>query len=104
MDITPTKMQKVNDELHVVWSDGVQTKISWRKLRNACPCAACGEEKNKPVDPFRVLSAREVAAGLPAPVSMKPVGHYAYQVQWNDGHGAGIYTIESIRKLSEPLE
>jgi DUF971 family protein len=68
-----------------------------------CPCATCNEERSKPVNPFRVLSAQEVAAGAPNPVSMIPVGHYAYQIAWNDGHSTGIYPLTLLRKLGDPL-
>ena len=49
-----------------------------------------------------MLSAKELAAGPPAPVAMKPVGRYAYQIVWNDGHDSGIYTLEVLRKLGQP--
>jgi DUF971 family protein len=77
--------------------------VTWRTLRNACPCASCGEERAKPPDPFRVLSAAQVAAGDPLPTAMKPVGHYAYQITWNDGHDAGIFTVQSLREMSEVI-
>jgi DUF971 family protein len=102
--VNPTRLKRVENELHIDWSDGIRTKVSWQSLRKNCPCAACGEERNRKPDPFRVLSAKELAAGTPAPMAMQPVGHYAYQITWNDGHGAGIYTIESLRQLSEVVK
>src|SRR5205814_28476 len=74
----------------------------WLVLRKNCPCASCLEERSKPADPFRVLTPEEVAAGAPQPVAMRPVGHYAYQITWNDGHDTGIYTLEQLRALSTP--
>jgi DUF971 family protein len=99
-DLRPTRLRRDGDDLRIDWSDGTSTSVSWRTLRKNCPCAACGEERAKPVDPFKVLSAAEVAAGAPAPVAMRPVGHYAYQITWNDGHGSGIYPIDSLRAWS----
>ena len=93
-------MKREGDLLRINWSDNVSTLVSWRTLRLNCPCAACGEERKKPADPFKVLTPEQVAAGPPAPLAMKPVGHYAYQISWNDGHDTGIYTLESLRKLS----
>ena len=98
-ELTPLKLKRDGDDLRIDWSDGVTTTVSWRTLRKQCPCAACGEDRNKPADPFKVLSAAEVAAGAPRPVGMQPVGHYAYQITWNDGHASGIYPIASLRKL-----
>lgn len=88
-----------DDELIIAWSDEKTGRITWTELRNNCPCATCREERQKPTDPFHILSEREVAAGAPRPNSMTPVGHYAYKVVWNDGHDAGIYTIENLREL-----
>ena len=102
--LRPERMKRDGDSLRIDWSDGVGTTITWRELRAKCPCAACGEDRNKPPDPFKVLSAQEVAAGPPAPTAMKAVGHYAYQITWNDGHSTGIYTLESLRRLSQPTK
>ncbi len=100
----PKSLTRVGDGLRIEWADGVTTLVSWRELRKQCPCATCNDERGKPQNPFKVLSAKEVAAGPPAPVSMKAVGQYAYQIGWNDGHATGIYTLEALRKLSSLVE
>jgi DUF971 family protein len=101
-ELRPLSLKRDGDALRIEWSDGVTTLAGWKALRSNCPCAGCLEERAKPPDPFKVLSARELAAGLPAPVAMKPVGRYAYQIVWNDGHDSGIYTLEALRKLGQP--
>jgi DUF971 family protein len=97
---TPQAMRREGEGLRIDWADGVSTFVAWRVLRKQCPCASCNEDRNKPPDPFRVLSASEVAAGPPNPVAMTPLGHYAYKITWNDGHDTGIYTLELLRSLS----
>jgi DUF971 family protein len=101
-ELRPSSLKREGDGLRIVWSDGLSTFVAWRTLRKECPCATCNDERSKPANPFRVLSAQEVAAGPPAPISMKTVGQYAYQIVWNDGHTTGIYTLVALRKLSEP--
>lgn len=101
--VKPLALRREGDGLRIDWADGVSTHVTWRHLRTNCPCAACLEEQAKPPDPFKVLSPRELAAGDPAPVAMAPVGHYAYQINWNDGHASGIYTLEALRQLSKPI-
>jgi DUF971 family protein len=91
------------DLLYIEWSDGQNGVVSWETLRAQCPCATCREDRTKPPDPFRVLSPRELEAGPPRPAAMTPVGYYAYKVVWNDGHDAGIYTLENLRELCEPV-
>src|SRR5215216_3989636 len=100
-ELHPLSLRREGDGLRIEWSDGVVTTVPWRTLRNACPCATCNEERAKPPDPFRVLTPQEVAAGAPSPVAMAPVGHYAYQIKWNDGHDTGIYTLDLLRELGE---
>jgi DUF971 family protein len=100
-ELRPVSLKREGDGLKIQWSDGATTTVSWRTLRSSCPCASCLEERSKPPDPFRILTPEEVAAGPPAPVAMTPVGHYAYQIKWNDGHDTGIYPLELLRKLSE---
>ena len=101
-ELRPLSLKREGDGLKIDWSDGSSTFVTWRHLRANCPCASCIEERGKPPDPFRVLTPQEVAAGAPAPIAMVPIGHYAYQIRWNDGHDTGIYPVEVLRKLSTP--
>lgn len=34
-----------------------------------------------------------------AVTGMKPVGQYAYSIEFSDGHSSGIYTLEYLREL-----
>jgi DUF971 family protein len=90
-----------DDRLFIEWSDGKSGTVTWQKLRAECPCANCREEREKPADPFRILSEKELTGGPPRPIAMAPVGYYAYKITWNDGHDAGIYTVENLRELCE---
>ena len=99
--LRPVTMRRDGDRLAIEWSDGRTGGVTWRKLRQSCPCATCREEKEKPPDPFHILSERELAAGEPEPVAMAPVGYYAYKITWNDGHDSGIFTIENLRELCD---
>jgi DUF971 family protein len=99
----PTTIGKEGaDRLVVVWNDGHRSTYSWKHLRENCPCATCCGDHGQPPDPFHILSAAELAPRPPlAPVAMTPIGHYAYKITWNDGHDAGIYTLENLRALCE---
>ena len=99
----PQGIRRVGDALEITWADGTPTRVPLGKLRANCPCASCDDARSKPKNPFHVLSEREAQAGPLAITGMKPVGHYAYQVTWNDGHNTGIYSLTALRNLSEPL-
>jgi DUF971 family protein len=96
----PLAMRKEGDSLVIEWSDGCTGKVSWKALRDDCPCAGCRDERQKPADPFRILKPAEIAGPL-APVSMPRVGRYAYKIVWNDGHDTGIYTLEHLHELCQ---
>lgn len=98
----PASLSK-NDrrELQITWTDGLQQVIPFRVLRNGCPCALCLEKKmageSRPSNLLPILSPEE-AQPLNI-LSMRPVGNYAYQIQFSDGHSSGLFTYELLRSL-----
>jgi DUF971 family protein len=90
-----------DDRLVIDWSDGRRSVYTWQHLRANCPCASCREERTRPPNPFRILSPAEVARGPLRPLSVTPVGRYAYTIAWNDGHNTGIYPFELLRALDQ---
>jgi DUF971 family protein len=96
-------IRRDGDRLAITWNDGFAGVIPFRKLRDACPCATCNEKRLQPPNPLHILSDAELRAGAPIPVAMPARGVYAYQVVWNDGHDSGIYKLELLRQLCEPL-
>lgn len=87
------------DRLVIEWNDSVRHVLTWATLRKNCPCAGCRTEREKPPPLFRIIKPEE--AQPPKPQSIEPVGRYAYQIHWNDGHDSGIYTFEVLRQLGE---
>ena len=80
--------------LAITWGDGHRSVYDVRDLRLACGCAVCvdewtGEDR---LDPGSV--PEDVA-----PRSLEPVGRYAIQIDWSDGHQSGIYPFERLRGL-----
>ena len=101
-DHQPVALSKSeNRELEIRWSDGLHQQIPFRALRDACQCATCMEKKvgksNEPVGTLQILSAAETM--LLDIASMKPVGNYAYNIQFSDGHSTGIFTFDLLRSL-----
>jgi DUF971 family protein len=84
--------------LQIKWADGHDTTLPLALLRAHCPCATCREIREKPPDPFRVLSPSEAAA-VPDLRSIEPVGRYALRPVWRDGHDTGLFTYEYLREL-----
>ncbi len=96
--ITPTALrQKSASELAITWSDGVESIYDVRSLRLACGCAVCVDEWSGEgrLDPASVPDDVH-------PLRIEPVGRYAIQIAWSDGHGTGIYPFRRLRTLAEP--
>jgi ATP-binding protein involved in chromosome partitioning len=80
--------------LAIDWADGHRSVYDVRELRLACGCAECVDEWTG--------AGRLDEAALPAdvrPVRITPVGRYAIQIAWSDGHESGIYPFRRLRAL-----
>ena len=99
-ELLPVALRKEGDDRLVIeWNDGHRSVYAWQHLRDHCPCASCRDEHEKPPDPFRILKPTELAPLQP--VSLSPVGRYAYKIVWSDGHDTGIFTLEFLRSLCQ---
>lgn len=47
------------------------------------------------------VGMKTLAPGMNELRSLTPVGNYAIQATWNDGHDSGIYTWDMLRTLFE---
>lgn len=90
------------DRLRITWNDGRVREYEVRELRDKCPCATCREKRNAAPPPATLLPIVTEAQTLPLRIaSMKPVGNYAYSIEFSDGHDTGIYTLESLREMGQ---
>lgn len=94
---TPVEISRAGDaELQIRWSDGKVTVYPARSLRLACPCAQCVDEMSGK----RTLRESTVPLDV-RPRSLAPVGRYAIQIYWSDGHDTGIYTWQRLYQLAQ---
>jgi ATP-binding protein involved in chromosome partitioning len=99
MTLTPREIGRANEhDVRVTWSDNSETIFPARKLRLACPCAECVEEMTG-----RVMVRDSDVPQDVHPLSLHAVGRYAIQVDWSDGHNAGIYTWERLQALARQI-
>lgn len=83
--------------LAITWADGHQSEYRLGLLRRECPCAACRTEREKPAPMLPILSSRQ--SGEVRATGGHLVGNYALQIDWTDGHNAGIYDFQLLRAL-----
>jgi DUF971 family protein len=95
----PTDIQHIGEELAIKWDDGSESFIPLEKLRRACPCAGCKGEVdvmgNLYKNPDRPFSAKAFQL-----VRLDPIGTYAIQPAWADGHVTGIYSFDYLRRVA----
>jgi DUF971 family protein len=82
--------------LGIEWNDGHKAVYPVRYLRQQCPCAACvdewsGARRLQPNDVPLLIMLQDV----------QPVGRYALQFTWSDGHDTGIYSYALLRRLCQ---
>ena len=106
MNELPTQLELAGDNrLRITWSDGQRREYTFRGLRDACPCATCREKHSQPTPPRNVLTVLSPEETKPLKVlGMRPVGNYAYSIQFSDGHDTGIFSLELLRELGEAVE
>jgi DUF971 family protein len=90
----------INDMLLVSFSDGSESVVSLKLLRDRCPCASCAGETDALGNVYKSQSQQlteqsYVLSGL------QPVGYYGIRPFWSDSHNTGIFTIELLKELSE---
>lgn len=86
--------------LHIVWRDGSESEYPVAYLRSKCPCATCREARAD-THPLRVLSDDMLQTDVIV-TRMNPVGRYALNFEFSDGHASGIYSFEYLCEIATP--
>jgi DUF971 family protein len=105
------RMKPVDVKIHVTsgagvdisWSDGHASHYEFTYLREWCPCATCNDERYKkgsaPATGPAPSTLLPMFKPKPRAQSAKPVGNYAIQFTFSDGHATGIYSYEHLRSI-----
>ncbi len=88
----------------VEWSDSHLSHYDFEYLRENCPCASCSDERRKSA----AQSGSSIRTSMtPLPMfkpkpkarAAAPVGNYAIQIEFTDGHTTGIYSFAYLREI-----
>jgi DUF971 family protein len=89
--------------IKIDWKDGHHSEYGLTFLRDKCPCATCaGTHGTPPRVPEAEQSKQDPFQMYKAPIKMlgvEPVGNYAIQIEWSDGHKSGIYSYDHFRRI-----
>lgn len=88
---TEIRLEEAAARLTIAWDDGATSVFSLKYLRGWCPCAHCQGHFQT------VYRFQDVAR--PVLKDVEPVGAYAIRPVWLDGHNAGIYAYDYLRRI-----
>ncbi len=91
----PDSITYTDEELKILWKDGVESVYNLLDLRKKCPCATCrgGHGGRVGANTQHITKANII--------SWSKVGRYAINIVWNDYHNTGIYSYDNLRAYSE---
>jgi len=96
---------KTGTGVDITWVDGHSSHYEFAYLREECPCATCNDERGKKAA-FKSLApgfASSPALPMFKPKtkaqSATPMGNYAIQISFTDGHSTGIFSFDHLRNI-----
>jgi DUF971 family protein len=78
--------------VRITWDDSHRGDYPLEYLRGYCPCALC--QGHEAATELKFVSTPNTEM-----TGIRPVGNYAIEFRWNDGHSTGIYTYDYLRAL-----
>ena len=96
----PLDIQRIGDELAIKWDDGAETFIPLELLRRHCPCAGCKGETDVMGNVYK-NPQRQLAPAAFQLKSLEPVGGYALQPVWADGHASGLFSFDYLKRIGD---
>jgi DUF971 family protein len=92
----PIKIRLASEkQLAITWDDLSECIYPLAILRRNCPCATCQTESASRGPRYIPLFTRDALTVE----QIQPVGYYAIQFRWKDGHDTGIYSFDYLRSL-----
>lgn len=82
----------------ITWADWHESVYAFEWLRANCPCANCREARWQAAQGSDDLKLTDTAPPSLELDGAELVGGYALQLDWADGHNAGIYTFAALRR------
>lgn len=80
--------------LGIKWTDRKEQVLDVSELRKKCPCASCVDENTG-----QRKSHLSKLSDTIRPETIRSVGRYALNIEFDDGHNTGIYTYDYLSKL-----
>jgi DUF971 family protein len=92
MEPTDIRVISFGGAIEIRWVDGLRTELSARLLRASCRSAPARRLRLEGCEPKPVADI--------AIIGFEPVGRYAVNLVFSDGHRRGIYPWSYLRELA----
>lgn len=97
MALTPIQIEPYSpSEMFMGWNTGEKFAVPYVELRFYCPCAGCIDEHTGQ----RTLKRTSIRPDI-RPIQVQPIGRYAIQIIWSDGHDTGMYHYDRLFELCQ---
>ena len=94
-----TDIQFIGNEVAIKWEDDSEGYIAMDKLRSLSPSAQTQGEKDLLGQQFTVDEKDKDFTGVTV-TGWAPVGGYAIQFSFSDGHSTGLYTFDYLEQIT----
>ena len=101
MNIKPSNIVVVDNNLAIGWGDGSESFIDTSDLRLACPCANCSGESDVFGNLYINQQPKQLKKQSYQIMKYDYVGHYAIRIVWGDGHNSGIYSFDLLKGFND---
>lgn len=91
------KVKKTSREMQLVFDDQQEFALTFEFLRVYSPSAEV--KGHGPGQEILQTGKRDVVI-----TAVNPVGHYAFQITFNDGHDSGLYSTAYLYRLGQQQE
>jgi DUF971 family protein len=95
-DEIPSEVRVVRGRSALVlrWEDGADQTLDAVLLRGACRCSECVARR------FRDAATADIVKPELSIVAVEPIGSYAINIAFSDGHLRGIFPWSYLRELA----
>ena len=91
------KVKKTSREMQLVFDDQQEFALTFEFLRVHSPSAEV--KGHGPGQEILQIGKRDVVI-----TAVNPVGHYAFQITFNDGHDSGLFSTAYLYRLGQQQE
>lgn len=88
-------LRRASHLLQIVWQDDTSSDLAFALLRARCRCAPCRSGSLNAGEALPAAAYRGVEI-----TDVRPVGNYAVQLVFSDGHDRGIFPFQYLRELA----